>query len=63
MKTLLQAHEFDVTLLPVILGFTGAINKTIVTALPALGIEKAQVKKLLHDLHAHAIQTHHIIII
>ena len=52
----------EVILLPVILGFTGTIYKTTVSALPALGVEKAQAKKLLYDLHAHAIQTHHTII-
>ena len=41
------------------LGFTGAIFKTTVFALPALGIEKIQEKKLLYDLHVHAVQTHH----
>ncbi|KAL3154986.1 hypothetical protein ABBQ38_15507 [Trebouxia sp. C0009 RCD-2024] len=62
LQTLLQARGFEVTLLPVILGFTGAIYKTTVSALPALGIEKAPAKKLLYDLHAHAVQTHHTII-
>ena len=62
LLTLLQARRFEVILLPVILGFTGAIYKTTVSALPALGIEKAQTKKLLYDLHAHAVQTHHSII-
>jgi len=53
-------HEgFEVTLLPVILGFTEAVYLTNVSALPALGIEKAQAKKLLYDLHAHAVQMHH----
>ena len=62
LQTLLQARGFEVILLPVILGFTGAIYKTTVSALPTLGIEKAQAKKLLYDLHAHAVQTHHTII-
>ena len=60
LQTLLQARGFEVILLPVILGFTGAIYKTTVLALPALGIEKAQTKQLLYDLHAHAVQTQHI---
>ena len=62
LQTLLQARGFEIILLPIILGFTGAIYKTTVSALSALGIEKAQAKKLLYDLHAHAIQTHHTII-
>ncbi|KAL3155506.1 hypothetical protein ABBQ38_15503 [Trebouxia sp. C0009 RCD-2024] len=62
LQTLLQARGFEVILLPIILGFTGAIYKTTMSALSALGIEKAQAKKLLYDLHAHAIQTHHTII-
>lgn len=62
LQTLLQARGFEVILLPVILGFTGAIYKTTVSAVAALCIERAQAKKLLYDLHAHAIQTHHTII-
>ena len=62
LQTLLQARGFEVILLPVILGFTGAIYKMTLSALPALGIEKAQAKKLPYDLHAHAVQTHHTII-
>ena len=59
LQTLLQACGFEVILLPIILGFTGAIQKTTVLALPALGIEKTQAKTLLYDLHADAVQTHH----
>ena len=59
LKTLLQARGFEVILLPIILGFTRAIYNTTVSALPALGIENTQAKKLLYDLHAHAVQTHH----
>lgn len=46
-------------MLPVILGFIGAICTTTVSGLPALGMEKAQAKRLLSDLHAHAVQTPH----
>ena len=62
LQTLLQARGSEVILLTVILGFTGAIYKTTLSALPAIGIEKAQTKKPLYDLHAHAVQTHHSII-
>lgn len=63
-QTLLQARAVEVILLPVVLGFTGAIYEPIVSALwlPALGIEKAQAKKPPYDLQARAIQTHHTII-
>ena len=59
LQTLLQARGFEVTLLPLILGFTGAIWIKTVSALAVLGIEKAQAQNPLCYLHAHAVQTHH----
>ena len=48
-----------VTLLSIILGFTGSTYQTTVSALPALGVEKTEAQKLLYDLQARAVQTHH----
>lgn len=62
LQTLLWARGFMVTSLSVILGFTGSMYQTTVSALPALGVEMTQAQKLLYDLHARAVQTHHTII-
>ena len=49
-------------LLPFVLGVTSAIYTTNVTALNTPGIERDKAKKLLKELHLHAVMTHHTII-
>lgn len=58
----LQKYEIEVVLLPVLLGFIGAVYETTVSALPTLCMERVQVKKLPYDLCAHTVQRHHCII-
>ena len=53
---------FEVQVLPITLGFSGAIYKSNVTALSILGIERPKAKKLLLKLRVHAVQTQHVII-
>ena len=62
LQTLLKQQGYEVILLPLVLGVTGAIYKTNVTALNSLGIERDKAKKLLKELHLHAVLTHHTII-
>ena len=62
LQNLLIQKGCDVTLMPTVLGVTGAVYKTNVTALSALGIDSNKAKKLLKELHLHAVLTHHTII-
>ena len=58
----LKQRGFEVILLPIVLGVTGTIYKTNIAALSALGIEQDKAKKLLKELHLHAVISHHTII-
>ena len=62
LQEILKIRGFDVQVLPIILGFSGAIYRSNVTALSILGVEHPKAKKLLLKLHAHAVQAQHAII-
>ena len=62
LQEILKIRGFDVQVLPIILGFSGAIYRSNVTALSILGVERPKAKKLLLKLHAHAVQAQHAII-
>ena len=46
-------------ILPVMLGFSRAVHKTTVTALPVLGTERPKAKKMTMKPNARAIQSQH----
>ena len=59
LEASLRAYGYDVSVLPIMLGFYGTIPNSAVEAVHTLGIERKRANKLLLALHTHAITTLH----
>ena len=59
LEASLRAYGYDVSVLPIVLGFYGTISISAVKVAHTLGIERKGAIKLLLALHMHAITTLH----
>ena len=62
LQAALQSYGYDVTLIPMVLGNTGTVYTTNLEGLMQLGMSRDKGKKLLGQLHTHAVTcTHNIV--
>jgi hypothetical protein len=62
LQAALQSYGYDVTLIPMVLGNTGTVYTTNLEGLMQLGMSREKGKKLLAQLHTHAVAcTHNIV--
>ena len=59
LEASLRAYGYNVSVLPIILGFCGTIPNSVIEAMRALSNETTRANKLLLALHTHAITTLH----
>lgn len=57
LQASLTAYGYNLTVLPITLGFYGTVSNSTVEAVRTLGIERGRVNKLLLAPHTHAITT------